>query len=75
MKVKERGYAVTVRCLLCNTEYILLVNREDWDLYHSPCRPHIQDLFPYLSPDERELLISGTCNECWNEMFGGEDDE
>lgn len=75
MKVKERGYAVTVTCIMCNTEHTLLVNREDWDVYNRPCRPHIQDIFPYLSPDERELLISGTCNKCWNEIFSSPDDE
>ncbi len=33
----------------------------------------IQDVFPMLSKDEREILISGTHSECWNKMFG--DDE
>ena len=31
-----------------------------------------QDAFPYLSADEREMLISGMCPICWNdwnEMF------
>lgn len=30
----------------------------------------IQDAFPYLTADERELLISGICPDCWNGMFG-----
>ena len=38
-----------------------------------------QDAFPYLSADERELLISGICKECWDSTFGnesaGEDEE
>ncbi len=29
----------------------------------------IQDAMPELSADERELLISGTCGKCWDEMF------
>jgi len=29
----------------------------------------IQDLMPYLSTGERELLISGTCGRCFDEMF------
>lgn len=29
-----------------------------------------QDAFPYLSTDEREMLISGICHQCWNKMFG-----
>jgi hypothetical protein len=31
----------------------------------------IQNVAPELSPEERELLISGICSECWNKMFGG----
>ena len=30
----------------------------------------IQDALPELTPDEREILISGICNDCWKEMFG-----
>lgn len=31
---------------------------------------YIQDLMPTLTAGERELLISGTCDSCWKEMFG-----
>lgn len=74
-KVKEYGYPVKVYCIICNTEHTILVNREDWDLYNSPCRPHIQDIFPYLSPADRELLMSGICDECFTNLFGGDCDE
>lgn len=29
----------------------------------------IQNALPELSADERELMISGTCGDCWDEMF------
>lgn len=29
----------------------------------------IQDVMGYLSVDEREILISGTCGECFDKMF------
>ncbi len=32
----------------------------------------IQDAMPYLTPGEREVLISGTCGSCFDKMFGGE---
>ena len=35
----------------------------------------IQSVFPEMSPDEREILISGTCPECWNVLFPEEDEE
>jgi hypothetical protein len=35
----------------------------------------IQVCFPYLSADDRELLMTGIDSETWEEMFaGGEDD-
>jgi len=30
----------------------------------------VQFAFPYLSKEQRELLISGTCGECWKTLFG-----
>ena len=30
----------------------------------------VQNAFPTLSADDRERLISGTCPECWNRLFG-----
>lgn len=37
---------------------------------------HIQNVMPYLSVDERELLISGICGKCFDEIIfdDGEDD-
>ena len=29
-----------------------------------------QNAFPYLSADEREMLISGICPKCWEKTFG-----
>ena len=30
---------------------------------------YIQDIFDYLTASERELMISKTCGECWNDMY------
>lgn len=35
----------------------------------------IQRAMPELDADERELLISGTCPKCWDEMFPPDSDE
>jgi hypothetical protein len=32
----------------------------------------IQNVFPELSVDEREILITGTHPECWDRKFGDE---
>ena len=31
---------------------------------------HVQDIFPYLKPEEREFIISGITPEEWNKVFG-----
>ena len=28
-----------------------------------------QDCFPYLTAGQRELMISNTCDDCWNKFF------
>lgn len=35
----------------------------------------IQDALSELSAGQRELLISGTCETCWDEMFGSSDED
>ncbi len=36
----------------------------------------IQNCFPYLNADDREILMTGIDAETWDEMFGGvEEDE
>jgi len=32
----------------------------------------VQNAFPYLTPNEREIIISGICPKCWDETFRGE---
>ena len=71
----KKDFPVKVHCIMCKTEHTIYVNKEDWDLYNSPNRPHIQDIFPYLSSEDRELFITGICDECWKKTFGGDDDE
>ena len=34
----------------------------------------IQEVFPDISPQYRELFISGVCPACWDVMFGEEED-
>lgn len=35
----------------------------------------IQEIVPELSPDYREMFISGICPTCWNNMFGLESEK
>lgn len=66
---EERNLEITVQCDLCGEEFTMRVKYEDFIRYTQTNRPHIQDIFPYLTPAERELLISHTCDKCWQKMF------
>lgn len=65
MKTKLNINAV---CRVCNTSYMLSVDAENYLTWREG-EGFIQDLLPELSPDERELLISGTCGNCFDDMF------
>lgn len=67
---------VTIKrtCVCCGNIVPIKVEERDWKLFNTPNRPCVQDCFPYLTPDEREMFISGVCKVCWDDMFG-EDEE
>ena len=77
-----RGYAVTRSatpdaytihkdCYMCGQTYRLKVPQGLWDYEHGA---FVQTSFPDLNADERELLISGTCGDCWAKMFPPEEE-
>jgi hypothetical protein len=61
-----------VMCKHCGEEHKLSVNA--LDLFKWQQGALIQEVLSYLTPDERELLISQTCKKCWDKMFEEEDD-
>ena len=63
-----------VICKHCGVEYNIIADRNDMKAWLSG-EKYIQDALRYLSWAERELLISGTCNTCWQQMYGIDDDE
>lgn len=59
-----------VTCRACGRTYTLEVKIEDWQEWNEPTRERkVQEIFPYLEPAERELLISGICGKCFDRMF------
>lgn len=59
---------IKVTCPKCGKIYKVRVYPEDWEDYQNG--KLVQDAFPYLSADERELLISKICPDCWDKLFG-----
>lgn len=57
-----------VECRMCNSEHVITVSKEAYEKHKNGA--HVQDAFPTLNANQRELLISGTCPTCWDKIFG-----
>ena len=58
-------------CRVCKNQVEMKVYVEDVTAWENG--ELIQNAMPYLSADEREVLISGTCGPCFDKMFGSEE--
>jgi hypothetical protein len=64
---------VLATCTECGCSFVIPMTREQ----HRRLLENdgnIQDIIPEVSADLRELLIGGTCGECFDKLFS-EDDE
>lgn len=52
---------------MCAGEHVIIVGAKQFDAWKQGAL--IQDAFPDLGDDERELLISGVCGKCFDSMF------
>jgi len=73
MKKNFHEICVVTYCPFCGKAHEIEVNEIDYLDWQDGMLA--QEAFPYLSADEREMLISGICPDCWNGMFGQEEDE
>lgn len=60
-------FAIDVTCPFCGTVNTVYVFEDDFEDWQNGALA--QDCFPYLAPEERELLISHVCPDCWSKMF------
>ena len=73
MNLITRKTIVAVDCIQCKeTQHITvgtadLTNWENGEL--------IQNAMPYLTAGQREILISGVCETCFDNMFAGEEED
>ena len=62
-----------VECWKCLETYTIEVSAEGYAEWQGG--ELIQEALPELSAGERELLLSGTCDPCWDELFGEPEEE
>ena len=77
--MKERTSKIWATCNHCKGQTEMMVNYHDYESWErgralGTSGPYIQDAMPYLTADEREVLISGTCGGCFDKMFGESDE-
>jgi len=71
---------VDVKCPLCGEDSYIDVPDDkvqailDFAAHPFP-KPLIQQALPFLTPAQREVLITGTHDGCFEKMFPEEDDE
>jgi hypothetical protein len=60
-------FHVQITCNTCKTPYIMDVERADYEKRKEGAL--IQEAFPYLTADYRELFITGMCGKCFDNLF------
>lgn len=60
------------KCMLCGTPIMIMAYPSDMERYQKG-EGLIQDIFPYLTADEREIIMTGICGKCFDSAF--DDDE
>ena len=64
-----------VKCDMCNKMHTIEIEEGSlarWEYNESlPDRASdpIQDVLPELSPADRELLLTKTCDKCWHKLY------
>jgi hypothetical protein len=61
----------TQPCSVCGTSEQLELDEERLIRWHYG--EHIQDVFPELTASERELIVTGLHESCWDLLFEGVD--
>ena len=64
----DNNVTLETKCVCCSETYsIIITDEQHMELVIG--RKKIQDILPNHTPAERELLISGICGKCFDEMF------
>jgi hypothetical protein len=68
-EIKNDKTLVGTICPMCKQRSTIEVVTVDLEEYLSNSGRYIQDIFHYLTDDERERIQSGMCNDCFNSLF------
>ena len=60
-------------CPMCEKTHTVEVDRQKYEQWHSG-KLLVQEAFPELTPDQREILQTGIDGECWKRLWADEDE-
>jgi hypothetical protein len=63
----DKAIAVDCKCPFCGKVNSVVVPESGLEAYNNG--EHVQVAFPELTADQREMVKTGICVECWNKMF------
>ncbi len=64
----------TFHCTHCGCGFKIELDPEDLIKFQSGLFP-IDSIMNYLNRDEKDMIYSKTCQTCWRNLFGEEDNE
>lgn len=65
---KDGVAQIYTHCICCQSQHIIKAPQEGYNAWAKRDKK-IQDAMPMLSEDDRELLISGLCGDCFEEVM------
>lgn len=63
----KKDMYIECTCKMCGKEVDIIADQRGYNKWKKGML--IQDAMPYLTPDEREILVSGICGECFDNLF------
>ena len=70
--MNDDNTTIQIICPFCGKVNEITVPTDDFIDWQ--CGELIQNAMPYLTPENREFLISGMCRECQDKIFGGDEE-
>ena len=64
LQIASHKQSLTVCCVLCHRLTVIKCTREQGLELASPDRRHMQHIFPELSPEKRDVIITRLCEDC-----------
>lgn len=60
----------TPQCIYCGSSSEITVDKDGFDRWRNGTL--VQNAFPNMNADDRELLVTGTHPVCWDKIFQGD---